>query len=67
MWINYGTALNYNFKGQDHFGQVDRWEDTIIKMDFKVMVYESEAWIYLAWAGDRWRAFVNAVFNLWVS
>jgi hypothetical protein len=42
-----------------------RWEDNI-KMDLQVEGCGGVDWIYLAQDRDRWRAFVNAVMNLWV-
>jgi hypothetical protein len=43
-----------------------RWEDTI-KMDSQEVGYGGMDWIGLAQDRDRWRTFVNAVMNLWVS
>ena len=42
-----------------------RWEDNI-KIAFQE-VGRGTDWIDLAQDRDRWRAFVNAVLNLWVS
>jgi hypothetical protein len=42
-----------------------RWEDNI-KMDLKEVRCGGIDWIELAQDRDRWRAFVNAVTNLWV-
>jgi hypothetical protein len=41
------------------------WEDNI-KMNFQEVGCEGMDWIELAYDKDRWRAFVNAVTNLWV-
>jgi hypothetical protein len=42
-----------------------RWEDDI-KMDLQEVGWEGVDWIDMAQDRDRWRAFVNAVMNLWV-
>jgi len=42
-----------------------RWEDNI-KMDFQEVACGGLDWIMLAQDGDRWRALVNAVMNIWV-
>jgi hypothetical protein len=42
-----------------------RWEDNI-KMDLKEVGCGGLDWIDLAQDGDRWRAVVNQVMNLWV-
>jgi len=42
-----------------------RWEDNI-KMDLQEVGCGGVDWIELAQNRDRWRAFVNAVMNLWV-
>jgi hypothetical protein len=42
-----------------------RWEDNI-KMVLQEVVCEGMDWIELAQDRDRWRAFLNAVMNLWV-
>jgi hypothetical protein len=42
-----------------------RWEDNI-KMDFQAVEREGTDWIDMAQNRERWRAFVNAVMNLWV-
>jgi hypothetical protein len=43
-----------------------RWEDNI-RMDLQEVGSGGLDWIGLAQDGDRWRAFVNAVMNLWVQ
>ena len=43
-----------------------RWEDNI-KMDLQEVGCGGMDWIELAEDSDRWRAFVNAVMNLWVA
>jgi hypothetical protein len=42
-----------------------RWEDNI-KMDLQEVGCGGMDWIELAEDRHRWRAFVNAVMNLWV-
>ena len=42
-----------------------RWEDNI-KLDLHEVQCGGVDWIELAQDRDRWRAFVNAVMNLWV-
>ena len=42
-----------------------RWEDKI-KMDLQEVGYGVMDWIELANDRDGWRAFVNAVMNIWV-
>jgi hypothetical protein len=42
-----------------------RWEDNI-SMDLREIGWEDVDWIRLAQNKDQWRAFVNAVLNLWV-
>ena len=41
------------------------WDDNI-KMDLQEVRYRGMDWIELVQDGDRWRALVNAVMNLWV-
>ena len=41
------------------------WEDNI-KMNFQEVGCGDMDWIDLTQVRDRWRAFVNAVMNLWV-
>jgi hypothetical protein len=41
-----------------------RWEDGI-KMDLREIGWGGVEWIHLAQDGNRWRAVVNAVMNLW--
>ena len=43
-----------------------RWEDNI-KTYLQEVGWVGTNWIDLAHDWDRWRAFVNAVMNLWVS
>jgi hypothetical protein len=43
-----------------------RWEDNI-RMDLQEVGCGGMDWIGLAEDRDRWRAFVNAVMNLWVQ
>jgi hypothetical protein len=42
-----------------------RWEDTIM-MDLQKVGCEGVDWTELAQVRNRWRAFLNAVMNLWV-
>jgi len=42
------------------------WEDNI-KMDLQEVGCGSMDWIELAQNRDRWRAFLNAVMNLWTA
>jgi hypothetical protein len=42
-----------------------RWEDNI-KMDLKEIGWGGMNWIHLTQDRYQWRAFVNAVMNLWV-
>jgi hypothetical protein len=42
-----------------------RWEDNI-KMDLQEVGW-GRTWIDLSQNRDSWRAFVNAVMNIWVS
>jgi len=41
------------------------WDDNI-KMDLQEVRCRGMDWIELVQDGDRWRALVNAVMNLWV-
>jgi hypothetical protein len=42
-----------------------RWVDNI-KTDLREVGWDGRDWIDLAQDKDRWRAYVNAVMNLWV-
>jgi hypothetical protein len=42
-----------------------RWED-YTKMDLREIGWEGVDWLHLAQDGDKWRAVVNVVMNLWV-
>jgi hypothetical protein len=42
-----------------------RWED-VIRMDLREIGLGGVDWIGLDLYGDRWRAVVSAVMNLWV-
>jgi hypothetical protein len=42
-----------------------RWVDNI-KMDLREVGWDGGDWIDLAQDMDRWRAYMNAVMNLWV-
>jgi hypothetical protein len=42
-----------------------RWVDNI-KIYLREVGWDGRAWIDLAQYRDRWRAYVNAVMNLWV-
>ena len=53
-------------EGKRSLGRPKRgWEDNI-KMDLQEVGCGVMGWIDLAQDMDRWRAFVNAVMNLWV-
>jgi hypothetical protein len=38
-----------------------------IKMDLRKIGWGGMDWYYVAQNGDRWRAVVNTVMNLWVA
>jgi hypothetical protein len=42
-----------------------RWESNI-KMELQEVGFGSVDWIELTQDRDKWRAFVNAIMNLWV-
>jgi hypothetical protein len=70
MWHARGKGANRDLVGKPEgkrpLGRPRRGLEDTIKMDLQKVVLRGIAWIALAQDRERWRAFVNAVMNIWV-
>jgi transposase len=53
-------------EGRRPLGRSRHRQEDNIKMNHQEVGWDVMGWIDLAKNGDRWRALVNAVMNLWI-